>query len=128
MARKVSTPSKNGICVCVLLIYLKRANKLYDTSYRYLVTFLPTSSKRCIKWNMLPAAQIHALIEKRKSRQRSGKGAIRKRFPLQKPRWGKTKITIRYLHHEKQLKHKKQLILIINCCYRSCFFILSHLT
>ena len=30
------------------------------------------------------------------SRQRSGKGAIRKRFPLKKPRWGKTKLTIRY--------------------------------
>ena len=34
------------------------------------------------------------------SRQRSGKDAIRKRFPLQKPRWEKTKITIRYLYHE----------------------------
>ena len=33
-------------------------------------------------------------------RQRSGKGAIRKRFPLQKPRWEKTKLTIRYLYHE----------------------------
>ena len=30
------------------------------------------------------------------SRQRSGKGAVRKRFPLQKPRWEKTKRTIRY--------------------------------
>ena len=34
------------------------------------------------------------------SRQISGKGAIRKRFPLQKPRWEKTKFTIRYLYHE----------------------------
>ena len=34
------------------------------------------------------------------SRQRSGKGAIRKRFPLQKPRWEKTKLTIKYLYHE----------------------------
>ena len=33
------------------------------------------------------------------SRQRSGKGTIRKRFPLQKPRWEKTKLTIRYLYH-----------------------------
>ena len=33
------------------------------------------------------------------SRQRSGKGAIRKRFPLQKPRWEKTKLTIRHLYH-----------------------------
>ena len=30
-----------------------------------------------------------ALWEKGTSRQRSGKGAIRKRFPLQKPRWEK---------------------------------------
>ena len=34
------------------------------------------------------------------SRQRSGKGAIRKRFSLQKPRWEKTKLIIRYLYHE----------------------------
>ena len=34
------------------------------------------------------------------SRQISGKGAIRKRFPLQKPRWEKTELTIRYLYHE----------------------------
>ena len=40
------------------------------------------------------------LIWKGTSRQRSGKGAIRKRFPLQKPRWEKTKLTIRYLYHE----------------------------
>ena len=38
------------------------------------------------------------------SRQRSGKGAIRKRFPLQKPRWEKTKLTIRYLYHETYRK------------------------
>ena len=30
-------------------------------------------------------------VKKGTSRQRSGKGAIRKRFPLQKPRWEKTK-------------------------------------
>ena len=41
-----------------------------------------------------------AFYRKRTSRQRSGKGAIRKRFPLQKPRWEKTKLTIRYLYHE----------------------------
>ena len=39
-------------------------------------------------------------LKKGTSRQRSGKGAIRKRFPLQKPRWEKTKLTIRYLYHE----------------------------
>ena len=44
------------------------------------------------------------------SRQRSGKGAIRKRFPLQKPRWEKTKLTIRYLYHETYRKPNEQLI------------------
>ena len=39
-------------------------------------------------------------LEKGTSRQRSGKGAIRKRFPLQQPGWEKTKLTIRYLYHE----------------------------
>ena len=39
----------------------------------------------------------HVMTEKGTSRQRSGKGAIRKRFPLQKPRREKTKLTIRYL-------------------------------
>ena len=38
--------------------------------------------------------------QKGTSRQRSGNGAIRKRFPLQKPRWEKTKLTIRYLYHQ----------------------------
>ena len=42
----------------------------------------------------------HQNLSKGTSRQRSGKGAIRKRFPLQKPRWEKTKLTIRYLYHE----------------------------
>ena len=42
-------------------------------------------------------------------RQRSGKGAIRKRFPLQKPRWEKTKPTIRYLYHETYRKPNEQL-------------------
>ena len=44
-----------------------------------------------------------------KSRQRSGKGAIRKRFPLQKPRWEKTKLTIRNLYHETYRKPNEQL-------------------
>ena len=42
-------------------------------------------------------------------RQRSGKGAIRKRFPLQKPRWEKTKPTIRHLYHETYRKPNEQL-------------------
>ena len=43
------------------------------------------------------------------SRQRSGKGAIRKRFPLQKPSWEKTKLTIRFLYHETYRKPNEQL-------------------
>ena len=48
-------------------------------------------------------------MEKGTSRQRSGKGAIRKRFPLQKPRWEKTKLTTRHLHHETHRKPNEQL-------------------
>ena len=48
-------------------------------------------------------------MERCTSRQRSGKGAIRKRFPLQKPRWEKTKLTIRYLYHETYRKPNEQL-------------------
>ena len=48
-------------------------------------------------------------MKKGTSRQRSGKGAIRKRFPLQKPRWEKTKLTIRYLYHETYRKPNEQL-------------------
>ena len=43
------------------------------------------------------------------SRQRSGKGAIRKRFQLQKPRWEKKKLAIRYLYHETYRKPNEQL-------------------
>ena len=46
-------------------------------------------------------------------RQRSGKGAIRKRFPLQKPGWEKTKLTIRYLYHETYRKPNEQLSLVV---------------
>ena len=37
------------------------------------------------------------------------KGAIRKRFPLRKPRWEKTKLTIRYLYHKTYRKPNEQL-------------------
>ena len=49
------------------------------------------------------------VLEKGTSRQRSGKGAIRKRFPLQKPRWEKTKLTIGHLYHEIYRKPNEQL-------------------
>ena len=37
------------------------------------------------------------------------KGAIRKRFPLQIPRWEKKQLTIRYLYHETYRKPNEQL-------------------
>ena len=46
------------------------------------------------------SSNIRGLNYKGTSRQRSGKGAIRKIFPLQKSRWEKTILTIRYLYHE----------------------------
>ena len=57
-------------------------------------------------WHEASMAQA---LQKGTSRQRSGKGAIRKRFPLQKPRWEKTKLTIRYLYHETYRKPNEQL-------------------
>ena len=48
-------------------------------------------------------------LKKGTSRQRSGKGATRKRFPLQNPRWEKTKLTIRHLYHELYRKPNEQL-------------------
>ena len=49
------------------------------------------------------------VLQEGTSRQRSGKGAIRKRFPLQKPRREKTKLTIRHLYHETYRKPNEQL-------------------
>ena len=54
-------------------------------------------------------AYLDSMLKKGTSRQRSGKDAIRKRFPLQKPRWEKTKLTIRYLYHETYRKPNEQL-------------------
>ena len=47
-----------------------------------------------------PYERFHIFSEVGISRQRSGKGAIKKRFQLQKPSWEKIKLTIRYLYHE----------------------------
>ena len=49
-----------------------------------------------------------SVSKKGTSKQRSGKGAIIKRFSLQKPRWDKKKITIKYLYHEKVQVGKDQ--------------------
>ena len=48
-------------------------------------------------------------VGKDQEKAQSEKGAIRKRFPLQKPRWEKTKLTIRYLYHETYCKPNEQL-------------------
>ena len=61
--------------------------------------------KTCVAY----AFEKEICVGKGTSRQRSGKGAIRKRFPLQKPRWEKTKLTIRYLYHETYRKPNEQL-------------------
>ena len=48
-------------------------------------------------------------MKKVTSRQRSGKGAVRKRFPLQKRRWEKNRLTIRYLNMKTYRKPNEQL-------------------
>ena len=68
-----------------------RATSLSTYDFSTLYTTLPHN---------LIQEKLLDLIEKCSSRQRSGKGAIRERFPLQKPRWEKTKLTIRYLYHK----------------------------
>ena len=49
----------------------------------------------------------------RKKKEQVGKDQEKeqseKRFPLQKPRWEKTKLTIRYLYHETYRKPNEQL-------------------
>ena len=62
-----------------------------------------------------------AVSSKGTSRQRSGKGAIRKRFPLQKPRWEKTKLTIKYLYHETYRKPNEQLAFRTLCILRMLY-------
>ena len=44
------------------------------------------------------------------SRQRIGKDAIRKRFPLQKPRWEKTKLSIKYMYTMKTYRKPNELL------------------
>ena len=97
-----------------------------DTVMHYIrvnVKSLVCCTKYCII--LLPrtenSALLHILVDKETaktkqtkisegtSRQRSGKGAIRKRFPPQKPRWEKTKLTIRHLYHETYRKPNEQL-------------------
>ena len=82
----------------------------------HLVEEVPQNHETSITENVLLSSGESVLMQTAKtkvnkgtSRQRSGKGAIRKRFPLQKPRWEKTKLTIRYLYHETYRKPNEQL-------------------
>ena len=79
-----------------------------STMKLYTSVVLPRALFGCEMWSSISRASMLKL-EKGTSRQRSGKGAIRKRFPLQKPRWEKTKLTIRYLYHETYRKPNEQL-------------------
>ena len=90
--------------------------KLLQQGYRYhklrktFSKFYRRHYELISKYNVgLKTLLSEGLSEKGTSRQRSGKGAIRKRFPLQKPRWEKTKLTIRYLYHETYRKPNEQL-------------------
>ena len=74
----------------------------------------PHCSRRTTPHGFAPVLSHHSsrTISQHKKVQvekRSGKGAIRKRFPLQKPRREKTKLTIRYLYHETYRKPNEQL-------------------
>ena len=69
------------VCVCVCLICLHR-HHLTATSRR--VKF--TSNKKKVK------------VGKDQEKAQS-----EKRFPLQKPRWEKTKLTIRYLYYHENI-------------------------
>ena len=73
-----------------------RNNKLFTSIF---VSHRANSCSLCSS-SLHLAAFCPKQLEKSTSRQRSGKCAIRKRLPLQKPRWEKTKLTIRYLYHE----------------------------
>ena len=76
-----------------LIVLLLFVQILYDTNSAIIQFTLADLKGPKGKYN------LHCGWKKGTSRQRSGKGAIRKRFPLQKPRWEKTKLTIRYLYH-----------------------------
>ena len=90
-----------------VLVISRSCSAHFLRSKRPLLLHFPTPSgpiTPCQVWWSVPTLAL-----KGTSRQRSGKGAIRKRFPLQKPRWEKTKLTIRYLYHETYRKPNEQL-------------------
>ena len=87
-------------------IYIKFGTKLY----RQIVGIpMGTNCTPLVADLFLYCYERIFMEKKGTSRQRSGKGAIRKRFPLQNPRWEKTKLTIRYLYPETYRKPNEQL-------------------
>ena len=106
--------------VCVFIIKLKSGNLEVTFNKWLYVLFLSVpmylkfwlQSRSLVLVAFVPVHYLRSIsvsLLKGTSRQRSGKGAIRKRFPLQKPRWEKTKPTIRYLYHETYRKPNEQL-------------------
>ena len=96
-------PLRTSFCPAKLLAIKVRSRKLV---LRYV---FPESVVPAMTNTLNDLVLDYVKGEKGTSRQRSGKGAIRKRFPLQKPRWEKTKLTIRYLYHETYRKPNEQL-------------------
>ena len=69
----------------------------------YCVIFLlkPAMSVILNSKNLKHSSQnTYSILKKGTSRQRSGKGTIRKISHSKNPKWEKTKLTIRYLYHE----------------------------
>ena len=92
--------------ICRLLVYYSLG---LSGCFRKLFAFKPPihislSCYQCLYSNFVTYFGCHDIPKRSKekgtSRQRSGKGAIRKRFPLQKPRRENPKLTIRYIYHE----------------------------
>ena len=82
----------SGICIYLeIIIFLLSFFQLY---------LLPTNNTIFVHKQTKNRGLVDVFLKQWKgtSRQISGKGAIRKRFPLQKPRWEKTKLTIRHLY------------------------------
>ena len=70
----------------IILMQVVGTKMIADVNDGSIVNISSCSSKGASK------GMLAYRVSKDTSRQRSGKGAIRKRFPLQKPRWEKTKL------------------------------------
>ena len=90
--------------------FLRKERETHISSERIRFGYLPWDTVQStrldvlcgiVKCRILTGTYIVQTIRsKGTSRQRSGKGATRERFPLQKPRWEKTKVTTRHLYHK----------------------------